>query len=82
MDTSILDDLGFIYDEEDNLWYDKKNEFRVGVNETYRHPYFDLYYGGYTTKVGEYYTGLELIKGIVEYVDHKKYIEKFGKLLN
>ena len=58
---TFLPGLGFVYDVEDNLWYDKhkdreQNRMRIGVAG----PYMDgtylyvLFNGGYDYKIGEY----------------------------
>lgn len=70
---TFLPGLGFVYDIEDNLWYDKnkdreKNHLRIGVSG----PYMDgtflyvLFNGGYEYKIGEYRGIKKLSVGIKE----------------
>ena len=56
---NILLAAGFRYDDEDNLWYDenlnrKKYYYRIGIGNNGR--FFDLYGGGYDTKLGRFFT--------------------------
>ncbi|MFN0048198.1 MAG: hypothetical protein ACKVOU_03625 [Cytophagales bacterium] len=56
---NILLAAGFRYDDEDNLWYDenpnrKKYYYRIGIFNNGR--FFDLYGGGYDTKLGRFFT--------------------------
>lgn len=59
---------GFRFDEEDNLWYDenmrrKKYYYRIGIGNNGR--FFDLFGGGYDTKLGRFFSIEECMLHVV-----------------
>ncbi len=65
-----LELIGFIYDVEYNLFYNKNN-FRIGYHTLYKK--YELFYGGYKNKIGFFESFTLLETTICDYLEREKY---------